>query len=138
MFTHHTRHGLLSLVAFIALAVVHTWPLASAPAHWSRVDNADAALNIWAVNWVGAHLLQEPSRLFDANIFHPEKLTLAYSEVMIVQGVVAMPIVLLGGPPVLAFNFALLAGLALSGWAFCLLVRRWTGSWAGMVCRWRG
>jgi hypothetical protein len=130
VFTHHTRHGLLSLVAFIALAVVHTWPLASAPAHWSRVDNADAALNIWAVNWVGTHLLQQPSRLFDANIFHPEKLTLAYSEVMIVQGVVAMPIVLLGGPPVLAFNFALLAGLALSGWAFCLLVRRWTGSWA--------
>ena len=130
MFTHHTRHGVLSLVAFVALAVVQTWPLASAPAHWSRVDNADASLNIWAVNWVGAHLVQEPSQLFDANIFHPEKLTLAYSEVMIVQGAMVAPIVMLGGSPVLAFNVALLAGLALTGWAFCLLVRRWTGSWA--------
>ena len=129
MFTHHTRHGALALAAFIVLAMVHTWPLASAPAQWSRVDNADAALNIWAVNWVGAHLLQPP-RLFDANIFHPERLTLAYSEMMIVQGAIAMPIVWLGGSPVLAFNVALLAGLALTGWAFCLLLRRWTGSWA--------
>jgi hypothetical protein len=130
VFTHHTRHGVLALVAFIALAVMHTWPLAGAPSQWSRVDNADASLNIWAVNWVGAHLFQEPSRLFDANIFHPEKLTLAYSEVMIVQGAIAAPIVMLGGSPVLAFNVALLTGLALTGWAFCVLVQRWTGSWA--------
>jgi hypothetical protein len=47
---HHTRLVLLSLLVFVALAVAHTWPLASAPAHWSRVDNGDAALNIWAVN----------------------------------------------------------------------------------------
>lgn len=34
----------------------------------------------------------------------------------------------------LAYNVALLAGLTLTGWAFCLLVRRWTGSWsAGLV-----
>ena len=133
MFTHHTRHRALALAAFIVLAVVHTWPLASAPAEWSRVDNADASLNIWAVNWVGAHLLQ-PARLFDANIFHPERLTLAYSEVMIVQGAIAMPMVWLGASPVLAFNVALLAGLALTGWAFCLLLHRWTGSWtAGYV-----
>jgi hypothetical protein len=110
--------------------VAHTWPLASAPAHLSRVDNADAALNIWAVSWVGTHLFTEPSRLFDANIFHPEPLTLAYSEVMLFQGLIAAPILALGGSPVLAFNLTLLAGFAFTGWAFCLLAWRWTGSWA--------
>ena len=131
---HHTRLVLLSLAVFAALAVAHTWPLASAPAHWSRIDGADAALNTWAVSWVGSHLLHDPARLFDANIFFPERLTLAYSEMMIVQGLFALPVMELGGSPVLAYNLALLAGFALTGWAFCLLVQRWTGSWtAGYV-----
>jgi hypothetical protein len=134
MLTHHTRQAMLALAVFAGLAVVHTWPLGAAPSRWSRIDNADAALNIWAVNWVGAHLFSDPARLFDANIFHPERLTLAYSEVMLVQGAIAAPLVWLGAPPVLVFNLALLSGLALTGWAFCLLLRRWTGSWtAGYV-----
>jgi hypothetical protein len=126
---HHTRLVLISLLAFAALAVAHTWPLASAPAHWSRIDNGDAALNIWAVNWVGSHLLHDPAHLFEANIFYPERHTLAYSEMMLVQGLLAVPIVELGGSPVLAFNLVLLAGLTFTGWAFCLLLQRWTGSW---------
>ena len=131
---HHTRLVLLSLLAFAALAVAHTWPLASAPAHWSRIDNGDAALNIWAVNWVGSHLLHDPAHLFEANIFYPERHTLAYSEMMLVQGLLAVPIVELGGSPVLAFNVVLLAGLTFTGWAFCLLLQRWTGSWiAGLL-----
>ena len=100
---HHTRLVLLSLLAFAALAVAHTWPLAGAPAHWSRIDNGDAALNIWAVNWVGSHLPHDPAHLFEANIFYPERHTLAYSEMMLVQGLLAVPIVELGGSPVLAF-----------------------------------
>jgi len=114
--------------------VVHTWPLAAAPAHWSRVDPGDGALNTWIVGWVGHTLATDPARLFEANIFYPEHRTLAFSEAMIVQGVLAMPVLALGGSAVLAYNVALLAGLTLTGWAFCLLVRRWTGSWsAGLV-----
>jgi hypothetical protein len=124
----------VSLLAFVALAVIHTWPLASDPGHLARTDNADASLNIWAVNWVGAHLLTDPGRVFEANIFYPERRTLAYSEAMLLQGVLAAPAVALGAPPVLTFNLVLLAGFALTGWAFCLLVQRWTGSWtAGFV-----
>ena len=110
------------------LALVQTWPIASAPAHWSRVEG-DGALNVWAVGWVGHALTREPARLFDANIFYPEKLTLAYSEAMLVQGAIAAPVVGAGGSAVLAYNVALIAGFALTGWAFCLLVRSWTGSW---------
>jgi hypothetical protein len=130
---HHTRPLLLSLAAFLLLALIHTWPLAAAPAHWSRTDPGDGAFNIWVVNWV-AHNLARPAQLFEANIFYPEHLTLAYSEAMLVQGVIAAPVHWLGGSPVLAYNVALVSGFALTGWAFCLLVRRWTGSWsAGYV-----
>jgi hypothetical protein len=126
--------GFIALVAFVLLTVVQTWPLASNPAHLSRNDNSDTLLNTWAIAWVAHNLPRHPQHLFDANIFFPERLTLAYSEAMIVQSVLAMPILAAGGSPVLAYNLVLMAGFALTGWAFCLLVRRWTGSWtAGAV-----
>ena len=130
MRNHHTRAIAAALLVFTALAAVHTWPIAAAPSHWARVDNGDGALNIWAVNWVGAHLFRDPAHLADANIFYPERRALAFSEMMWVQGAIAAPAIALGAPPVFAFNVAVLAGFALTGFAFCLLVQRWTGSWA--------
>ena len=121
---------LVALGVFVVLACVHTWPLATSPAHLSRTDNGDALLNMWATAWVAHQLPRDPVHLFDANIFYPERLTLAYSEAMIVQGALALPIIAAGGSPVLAFNLVLLAGLALTGWAFFLLLTRWTGSLA--------
>lgn len=119
-----------ALLVFTALAAMHTWPIAAAPSHWARVDNGDGALNIWAVNWVGTHLFRDPAHLADANIFYPERRALAFSEMMWIQGAIAAPAIALGAPPVFAFNVAVLAGFALTGFAFCLLVHRWTGSWA--------
>lgn len=127
---HHTRLVLIALLVFVALTAVQTWPIAAAPSHWARVDNGDGALNIWAVNWVGTHLFRDPAHVANANIFYPERSALAFSEMMLVQGVIAAPAIALGAPPVLAFNVAVFAGFALTGWAFCLLVQRWTGSWA--------
>ena len=119
---------LVALCVFALLAVVHTWPLAHDPVHQSRNDSSDALLNTWAIAWVAHQLPRDPAHLFDANIFSPERHTLGYSEAMIVQGVMAMPILAAGGSPTLAYNLVLMAGFALTGWAFYLLVRRWTGS----------
>jgi hypothetical protein len=115
---------------FLLLTVAHTWPLASNPAHLSRNDNSDTLLNTWTIAWVAHQLPRHPRHLFDANIFYPDRATLAYSEAMIVQGVMAMPVLRAGGSPVLAYNLVLLAGFVLTGWAFCVLLYRWTGSWA--------
>ncbi|HYM24916.1 MAG TPA: PA14 domain-containing protein, partial [Vicinamibacterales bacterium] len=127
------RTSIVALVVFAMLAVVHTWPLASDPAHLSRNDNGDAVLNTWTIAWVAHELPRDPRHLFDANIFYPEKLTLAYSEVMIVQSVMAMPLLALGASPVLAYNLVLIAGFALTAWAFFLLLWRWTHSWAAAL-----
>jgi hypothetical protein len=119
-----------ALGIFALLAVMHTWPLATNPAHLTRVDNGDYLLNTWAVSWVAHQLPRDPVHLFDANIYYPERLTLAYSEAMIIQGVMALPLRAAGVSPVATYNILLMAGMALTGWAFCVLIWRWTGSWA--------
>jgi hypothetical protein len=122
------------LGAFVLLAVAHTWPLALRPAVYSRVDNGDYSLNVWAMDWVAHTLPTDPAHLFDANIFYPARLTLAYSEPLILQGALAIPGAWTGLSPIATFNLVLIAGFALSGWAFALLVHRHTGSWmAGLV-----
>ena len=55
------------------------------PGVHSRVDNGDYSLNVWAVDWVARTLPTDPTHLFDANIFYPARLTLAYSEPLILQ-----------------------------------------------------
>ena len=123
-----------ALAFFVLLAVAHTWPIASDPAHLTRHDNRDAILNEWIVGWVAHQLPRNPLHLYDANVFHPERFTLAYSEPMVVQAVFAMPILWAGASLVLAYNLLLLAGIALSGWTMALVMRRWTGTWsAGLV-----
>ena len=116
------------------LAVIHTWPLALAPGYYSRLDSADANLNTWAIAWVAHTLPGHPGQLFDAPIFHPARLTFAYSEPLIVQGMLAKPILALGGSPVLAYNLVLLAGFVLTALAAGLLVLGLTGEfWAALI-----
>jgi hypothetical protein len=123
-----------SLAFFLLLAIVHTWPLAERPAVHSRVDNGDYNLNVWAVDWVARTLPTDPAHLFDGNIFYPAKRTLAYSEPLILQGLLAIPFTWSGVPAVATHNLVVLLGFALTGWAFALLVHRRTGSWlAGLI-----
>ena len=124
---------LAALALFVALTVLHTWPLASAPATLGRQDNADAQLNAWALAWVAHALPTQPLHLFDANIFHPDRFTLAYSEHLFVQGVMGAPLAWLGASPPLLLNLMIMAGLALTGWATCLVLHRWLDDWPSAV-----
>lgn len=123
-----------TLLLFVGLAVLHTWPLATAPGSLSRHDSADALLNEWIVSWVAHALATDPFRLFDANIFHPEPRTLAFSEHLMTPSLVAAPLLWAGLPTLLAHNLSLLAGFTLTGWTMAVVVGRWTGDrWAGVV-----
>lgn len=124
---------LTSLAVFVGLAILHTWPLASAPGVLTRNDVADTVLHEWILAWVAHQLVTNPLNLFDANIFHPEPNTLAYSDHLIVQSVMGAPLAWLGGSPVLVHNVVLIAGYALTGWTAALLVAHWTGSRAAGV-----
>jgi hypothetical protein len=123
-----------SLALFLALAVAQTWPLAKAPGTLSRNDNGDTVLHEWIMAWVVHQAVRDPVHLFDANIFYPERRTLAYSDPLIVESAMAAPLLLAGASPVLAYNVVLILGFALTGWTTCLVVQHWTGSWlAGIL-----
>jgi hypothetical protein len=116
------------------LAVVHTWPLASAPGTLSRNDNGDAQLNEWIMAWVAHQLPRAPARLFAANIFYPAHDTLAFSEPLIVPALMGAPLAWLGASPVLVFNLILILGFALTAWAGARLAENWTGDrFAGLL-----
>ena len=127
------RPRLASFGLFVLLAIVETWPLASDPAHLSRNDNGDTLLNEWTLAWVAHQAPRAPLHLYDANIFYPERDTLAYSESMIVQSALAAPVLWLGASPVLAYNLVLIAGFALTGWVTSIVMARWTGDWTAAI-----
>ena len=126
--TDRLAFPIASLAFFVLLAVMHTWPLATAPGRLSRNDTADTVHHEWILAWDAHQLAHDPRHLFDANIFYPEPDTLAYSDHLIVQGVIAAPLFWLGASPVLAYNLLLVAGLALTAWTTSVVMTRWTGS----------
>ena len=111
----------------LLLAIIHTWPLATAPGTLSRNDNADAQLNAWALAWIAHQLPHAPAHLFDGNIFYPERHTLAFSEPLIVPALMGAPLRWAGGSPVLVLNLVMLLGFALTAFAGYALVVEWTG-----------
>ncbi len=128
------RALVVALVAYLALAALHTWPLVTDLGGLSRNDNADTMLNEWAVAWVAHALASDPLHLFDGNIFHPSDSTLAYSEPLIVPALLGAPLLWLGASPVLTYNILLVVGFVLTALAMRALVVRWTGDqWAGLV-----
>lgn len=122
------RQAIGALVLFALLAAAHTWPLATAPGTLSRNDTADTVLHEWIMAWVAHQVVADPVHLFDANIFYPERRTLAYSDHLFVQSMMGAPLTWAGASPVLVHNLVLLAGFALTGWTACLVLWWWTGS----------
>ena len=116
----------LAAALFLLLAVVHTWSLATDLAHLSFIHD-DEWLNAWAVSWIAHQLPRDPLHLFDANIFHPHRGALAYTEPLIVPGLMAAPIRWLGGSALLAHNMLVLLGFTLTALAVYVLLRTWTG-----------
>ena len=76
---------------FIGLiaGVVMTWPMMTAPGSLARMDSYDGKFSVWNVAWVAHALVDDPSNVFNANIFYPHTGTLAYSEANLVAGAIA-------------------------------------------------
>ena len=122
------NHRVAELALFVGLTVLHTWPLASDPAHLSRLDNNDTAFNTWVIAWVEHELPRDPIHLFEAPIFYPEHDTLAYSEHMVVPATIGLPFAWAGASPVLVYNLLVLLAFVLSGVFMSRLLLVWTGS----------
>jgi hypothetical protein len=116
--------GALALLS--ALTVIITWPQALHLA--TRIPGHDDPLfSIWRLTWVAHALAHEPSHLFDANIFYPHLRTLAYSDAMLFEGIVAAPFLWAGMSPILVYNLMFFAGIVSSGAGMFVLVHYLTG-----------
>ena len=117
------RELLIVSLAGLTLAVIMTWPLASGLGRLGRTldVDADGQFAIWNVAWVARTIVVNPLGLFDANIFHPHKLTLAYSEANILTGAIGAPVYWLSRNPWLTINVVMLVGFVSSYVAAYLL-----------------
>lgn len=125
------------IAAAIGLAVLMTWPLAPGLATRGRVNTGDGHFAIWNVNWVARTLVADPGNVFDANIFHPHRNTLAYSEANLVAGALGVPFYWATRHPLVTHNAVALLAFVFSMLAAYALVHRLTGSraagWAAGV-----
>jgi hypothetical protein len=121
---HTTTLAVLLLLAVLSLAF--TYPL---PFHLADAveDRQDALLNVWITAWDAHQLLADPLDLFNANIFYPYPRTLAYSELLLGNALLALPIIAVSGNPVLGYNSVLILSFVLSGLGTYLLVLKLTG-----------
>ena len=110
---------------YTLLSVVFTWPLATGlseliPAHF------DPPFTASRLGWI-AHQIGHPGHLFDGNIFWPDRRTLAYSDAVLLQGLLGTPFALLGVNPNGIANVLSLVALATSAFFAYLLAARLTG-----------
>jgi len=134
--TDNTRAGIkaiYALVSFLILTIIATYPLVL---HMGNrlVEPGDSLLNTWVINWDIKACLSHPLSLFNANIFYPYKYTLAYTEHMLGDAILAMPVYLAAHNPILTYNFALLSTFVIGGWGMFLLVYYLTrNAFAGVI-----
>jgi len=120
---------------YVVATIAMTWPLAPGLARDIPGDLGDPLFNCWVLGW-GAHQLgrfltghlDALSGFWNANIFYPAPLALAYSEHLFAQVVQILPVWALTGNLVLCYNLLFLSTFVLSGVGTYLLVRDLTGS----------
>ena len=138
------RVAVLALLGAVAVSVWATWPLAvhlsthvyDPTRHGGFVAEsirADVRLVVWILAWT-LHALTTPGvSLWDANVFHPARGTLALSEHLLGALPVYAPLALATGDPVFAHQATLLATFVLAVLAMLALARAWTASWPAAI-----
>jgi len=121
-------HPSLSIFLFYSLlTLILTHPLIFNLASAVPNDIGDPLLNTWILAWDIHALLANPLNLFQANIFYPLPNTLAYSEHLFSSALLAAPLQLITGEPVVTYNVSLLLTFPLAAFGMYLLAKHLTG-----------
>lgn len=121
-----------AVLLFAALTLVMTWPQA-ARLTTDAWHHDDVFFNMWRFGWFAHALAKSPDHLLDGNIFYPEPRTLTYSDAMVVESMLAAPLLWTRVQPVLVHNLMLLGGIVLSAAGIFVLASKLTGSQAAGV-----
>ncbi|HEY8291205.1 MAG TPA: hypothetical protein VIG44_01895, partial [Thermomicrobiales bacterium] len=91
MTTVRFRWYLIIPTLYVGIAVILLWPLVL-HVHSAVADTpSDPLLNAWTLRWVQHALVTNPSHLYDGNMFAPNARSLAFSELLVPQAVMAWP-----------------------------------------------
>ena len=130
-----TLSPLRAALCYLVAALIFTWPLSLGLTRDIPWDLGDSLLNIWILGWDADHLVRflggdfaAMTGFWNANIFYPEPLTLAYSEHLFAQAVQILPIYALTHNLILCYNLLFLSTFVLSGLGVFLFVRDVSGS----------
>ncbi len=125
----------VAFAVYLAITALVTWPTVASMTRRLPLDLGDPLLNTWILTWDWGRLLRIAhgdlgalTGFFDAGIFYPQKLALAYSEHLFAQAVQGLPLFALTRDGVLCYNAIFLSTFALSGLGAFLLVRQLTGN----------
>lgn len=119
--------ALLVMLAAAALTALLTHPLVANLDRIGRVNTNDGRWSLWVVAWVAHALTTDPVRIFDANIFHPHRNTLAYSEANLVAGALGAPVWAATRNPYLTHNAVVVVAFIVAAAGAYYLVRHLTG-----------
>lgn len=124
---HLTRrlNSLTVTVIYAVMTVAFTWPITRGIGHDVPGDLGDPLLNIWILAWDVTHALS--GRWWNAPIFYPHQLALAYSEHLLAQAIQIAPLYALTHNPILCYNVLFLSTFVLSGLGMFLFTRELTG-----------
>ena len=89
---------------------------------------SDPPHHLYILSWLLDHGLSADR--FEGRMFHPAKNAVLRSDLSMGTVVLITPLAPFIADPLVRFNLATWLALAFSGWAFCLLARSWTRSWA--------
>lgn len=141
------KKHMMFFVLYAVLAIFMTYPLIlhmdssvsfpgePLPSSWMANKEillrnpSDPFLNTWILAWNVRRISQLDFKgFFDTNIFYPDKKTLAYSEYLIPQSLIALPIIRVSGNPILAHNLIILVSFVTTAFGMYLLVRHLTAN----------
>jgi hypothetical protein len=114
-------------LAFAALTVCWTWPVATNLSSRIPHDAGDPVLNTWIL-WWNARVIPFTGEWWNAPFFWPLPNALALSEHLTGLSLFATPLQIAGAGPIAAYNVCFLLSFALSGFFAYLLAHRLTGS----------
>jgi len=124
---------LRALAAFLAAAILWTWPVAANLTTRVASDLGDPLLNIWIL-WWNAQAVPFTSSWWSPPMMWPMPGAMALSEHLVGLSLVATPLQLAGMSAVGAYNVCLILSCALSGFFAYLLILRLTGSRLAAFC----
>jgi hypothetical protein len=110
----------------LAASIAFTWPLVLHLQTRAR-DLVDTLFQAWTIDWV-QHAVTSGINPYNANIFAPEKTSLAFSDTLLGVAVPTLPLRWIGMTPIGVLNVTIIVGFAASAAAAYLFARVVGGS----------